>query len=386
MKGHDVRALAINGQALPGVSLDSYPILRANGSDVHRLAIDFESKVIRAESCANKMLFLRDQGFIPDLIVAHPGWGESLFCKSVFPNAKLVHFIEFHYGKGLDVNFDPEFLIGNNEDSWRIKVKDAANLLSLDLMDLGISPTQWQKSSIPDLFQSKVEVVFDGVDTTRVKPDSTSFIKLSSDSFGEKRFSYGDEVLTFVNRNLEPYRGYHSFMRSLPRVMKVRPNANIIIVGGDEVSYGKPPSNGKSWKDIYLEEVMADLDMSRIFFVGKIPYNVYLNLLQVSRCHVYLTYPFVMSWSAIEAMSAGALVVGSNTPPVREFIEHEKNGLLVDFFDYENLASTVIDCLANPKIYNQLKKAARSTIIERYDLNSICIPKQLSLLSRLMDY
>jgi glycosyltransferase involved in cell wall biosynthesis len=211
-----------------------------------------------------------------------------------------------------------------------------------------------------------------------VHPDSAATVTLNG-----RTLRAGDEVVTFVNRNLEPYRGYHVFMRALPEILRRRPNAVALIVGGEDVSYGAPAPAGKTWKQVFLDKVKDRLDASRVFFVGRIPYANYLKVLQVSACHVYLTYPFVLGWSCIEAMSAGCLVVGSRTPPVEEVIEHRKNGLLVDFFDVAALAETVVDGLARPEQYAPLRAVARQTALKRYDLASVCLPQQLALIERL---
>jgi glycosyltransferase involved in cell wall biosynthesis len=192
----------------------------------------------------------------------------------------------------------------------------------------------------------------------------------------------GDEVITFVNRNLEPYRGYHVFMRALPEMLRCRPDAVALIVGADGVSYGAAAPHGKTWKQIFLDEVKDRLDTSRVFFLGRLAYADYLKVLQVSACHVYLTYPFVLGWSCIEALSAGCLVVGSRTRPVEEVIEHERNGLLVDFFDVAGLADTVVHCLARREHYAHLRAAARETAVQRYDLATICLPEQLRLIEK----
>jgi glycosyltransferase involved in cell wall biosynthesis len=378
-RGHDVRALAIDGQKVSGVVLEKYGLEHLPTKGIHLLAAEFEIKVIRAQACAKKMMELRDSGFDPELIVAHPGWGESIFCKSVFPKAKLINFLEFHYGKGDDAKFDPEFATNKTEDGWRIWVKNAHNFLNYEDMDGAYTPTHWQKKDLPDYIKNKVKVVFDGIDTQVLKPDEGAYLSIKSKA-EEIRFAAGEEILTFANRNLEPYRGYHSFMRSLPKIMKARPNVKVLIVGGNDVSYGAKPPAGKTWKDIYLDEVKDQIDLKRVFFLGTINRSVFTNLLQISRCHVYFTYPFVMSWSAVEALSVGALVVGSSTTPVKEFIKHGENGLLVDFFNYEEISSTVIDCLANPKKYDKLRKAARESIVKNYDLKTVCLPKQIKIL------
>ncbi|MDX5401634.1 MAG: glycosyltransferase, partial [Rhodobacterales bacterium] len=193
----------------------------------------------------------------------------------------------------------------------------------------------------------------------------------------------GDEVLTFVNRNLEPYRGYHIFLRALPQVLAARPQAQVVIVGGNEVSYGQPPKDGGSWKDVFLDEVKDRLDLSRVHFVGKLPYDRLVDLIHVSRAHAYLTYPFVLSWSMVEAMAAGALVIGSNTAPVAEVIQDGVNGRLVDFFDVKGWSKVLTDALARPEAYLPMRDKARAMVRDRYDLRSVCLPRQIDLLTRL---
>jgi glycosyltransferase involved in cell wall biosynthesis len=326
--GHRVEALGIDGPGLSGISLHRYRPTRGFIANMHPWAADFETKVIRGEACAAAAARLQAGGFTPDIIVANPGWGESLFLKDVWPRARLLALIEFFYAaRGLDCDFDPEFANPSLAAAARVRVKNANMLLALTLMDHGICPTAFQLSTVPAMFHDRISVIFDGIDTQIVRTDSAATLTI-----GKRTLRAGDEVVTFVNRNLEPMRGYHQFMRALPQILHVRPNAVVLIVGGDEVSYGAPPPAGKTWKQIFLDEVKADLDMSRVFFLGRIPYADYLRVLQVSACHVYLTYPFVLGWSCIEAMSAGCVLVGSATPPVMEVIEHQKNGVLVDFF------------------------------------------------------
>lgn len=380
-RGHDVHALAIDGKGLPSITMHHYQPKRGNTPGIHPLAADFETKAIRGEACAEAMARLKNQGLQPDLVIAHPGWGEALFVKEIWPETKLLNFIELFYEtRGQDVGFDPEF---NNTDfvsQARVRIKNANNLLALDTMDWGFSPTSWQRNTTPSIYHERISVIFDGIDTQAVSPNPNARITLGRTQLTLRP---GDEVLTFVNRNLEPGRGYHIFMRALPDIMRRRPNARVVIVGGDGVSYGqKPPPGVASWKQHFLEEVKGQLDMERIHFVGRIPYPSYLSLLQVSACHVYLTYPFVLSWSCFEAMSAGGLVIASRTPPVEELIRHGENGLMVNFFDIQGIADQVVEVLANPTKYQHLRQAARQTIVQHYDLESVCLPQQLELIEK----
>jgi glycosyltransferase involved in cell wall biosynthesis len=347
--------------------------------DIHPWVIDFETKVIRGEACAAAAIQLKAQGFKPDVIVVNPGWGEQLFLKDVWPGARMLALIEFFYAaRGLDCDFDPEFSEPGFVSDARVRVKNANLLLALQAMDYGICPTAFQQSTVPPQFHHKLSVIFDGIDTQTVCADPGAYVLVNG-----RQLNAGDEIITFVNRNLEPMRGYHVFLRALPKMLQARPHAVAIILGGNDVSYGAPPPQGQTWRQIFWDEVKDQLDVNRVFFPGRIAYHDYLRVLQVSACHVYLTVPFVLGWSCIEAMSTGTVVVGSATPPVLEAIEHGKNGLLVDFFDTAGLADTVIDVLSHREKYQKLATAARATAVARYDLATVCLPQQMHLIERL---
>jgi glycosyltransferase involved in cell wall biosynthesis len=196
----------------------------------------------------------------------------------------------------------------------------------------------------------------------------------------------GEEVLTFVARQLEPYRGYHSFMRALPALMRLRPNLRVVIVGGDQVAYGSAAPQGTSWKQRFLDEVRDGVDLQRICFAGTLPHEVLRRLMQVSALHVYLSYPFVLSWSLLEAMSTGCLILGSHTAPLLEVVEDGQNGLLVDFFDFEALAQRAADALQNRAQLTRLRERARITVQSRFDLHHLCLPSQIHLIKRLAQW
>lgn len=240
-----------------------------------------------------------------------------------------------------------------------------------------MAPTQWQASRFPPALRRKITVAHEGIDTGLVRPWPGAVVRLNQ---GSVVLRPGDEVVTFVNRNLEPHRGFHVFMRALPAILARRPRAQVVIVGGDETSYGPPPGGGRCWRQAMLAEVGGQLDLKRVHFVGRVPYLSLVRLLQVSAAHVYLTYPFVLGWSMLDAMSAGALVVGSRTPPVEEVIRHGENGLLVDFHDMAGIADAVAGALGAPERFAPLCRAARETVRTRYDLRRVCLPAWLELM------
>lgn len=368
-----------------GVKLVSYAIHRGTTPNVHPWVSDFETKTIRGEACFRAALQMRKSGFTPDVIVAHPGWGESLFLKEVWPNARLGIYCEFFYHAiGADVGFDPEFPVREDE-ACRLRLKNLNNLLHFEVADAGISPTHWQASTFPEPFRSRITVVHDGIDTATIAPDPNAGISLNTVN-GNLTLAKTDEVITFVNRNLEPYRGYHIFMRALPNLLKQRPNAHVLIVGEDDVSYGARPKNGQKWKDIFANEVrpmISDADWHRVHFLGHVPYQYFIPLLQLSTIHVYLTYPFVLSWSLLEAMSAGCAIVASDTQPLHEAIRHDQTGRLVNFFDAADLVHQVCSLLDDPAARARLGANARTFAINNYDLKTVCLPRQLQWLAQL---
>jgi len=267
------------------------------------------------------------------------------------------------------VGFDPEFPAIGADGNVALQLKNAATLLALSECDVGMAPTAWQRGTFPEIFRSKIEVLHEGIDTEAVKPAPDASFGLPSG----RRLTAKDEVVTFAARNLEPLRGYHIFMRALPRIMAERPNAEIVIIGGYGTSYGAPPPPGSTWKQIFLDEVAARIDIRRVHFCGHLPHQDYLRALQISSAHTYLTYPFTLSWSLLEAMSAGCVVIGSDTAPLYDVI-NKRNGILVPFFDIERLADRIVDVLAHPDRFHDMRTAARQTIVENYDLAQKCLP------------
>lgn len=352
------------GDQIPGVKLMAYTLGQRSFDPFDAPA---QKAIHRGRTVAAGAASLRRSGFRPDVVFAHIGWGEALFLKDVFPEAKLVLYSEFFYrARGSDMGFDPEFP-SDAEKLLRLRVMNAPLLMSLDACDWGQVPTQWQQRQFPGAYRPRMTVVHDGIDT------DVATAGIPSD----------EELITYVARNLEPYRGFHIFMRAIPEIQRRRPKARIVIVGGDEVSYSARLPPGQTYRQRMLRELDGKIDLSRVHFPGRIAYGDYLSLLRKSSVHVYLTYPFVLSWSLLEAMSAGCLVVGSRTPPVQEVIAEGENGLLADFFSTEEIASRVNEALQRKDELEALRLAARRFVVRHYDLKRVCLPAQLRLIARL---
>jgi glycosyltransferase involved in cell wall biosynthesis len=382
-RGHEVVALSMRASTTPiwrGVRVVPYRPARGTSATVHPWVADLETKVIRGQACLEAALQLKQQGFTPDTIVVHPGWGEGLFLRDVWPNARIGLYCEFFYGvKDADVAFDPEFPSGDPHDQSRVRMKNANNLLHMQVADGGLSPTAWQAGTFPEPFRSRIAIAHDGIDTRHIAPRADVALTLSNAS-GSVVLDRSDEVITFVSRNLEPYRGYHMFMRALPRLLAERPKARVVIVGGAGVSYGTKPAGGRSWRQVLSDEIRPALraeDWARVHHVGQIEHGQFIALLQLSTVHVYLTYPFVLSWSLLEAMSAGCAIVASDTAPVREVIAHGATGRLAGFFDRETLVREICDLLDDPPVRQQLGAAARHHVVTHYDLSQVCLPRQV---------
>ncbi len=348
-------------------SLIQYPRPQGPGKETHHYIKGFEGQVRRGQSIARICLELRRKGFIPDWVIAHPGWGESLFLKDVFPESRLVGYLEFYYrGRGGDVGFDPEFP-SQLDDLFRLRIKNTHLLHDLAACDEALAPTRWQARQAPEIFQSKIRVMHDGIRTDLVKPDPEALFQLPDG----RMLSRKDKVLTYVARNLEPYRGFHIFMRALPEILAADKSVRVVIVGGDEVSYGaapKPPH--RNYRERMLAEVGDRLDHSRVHFVGKLPYQHYIALLQISSLHTYLTYPFVLSWSLLESMSAGCQILASATAPVEEVIRDGENGFLTDFFDHQALAARAVELL-NGDGAPEVRARARATVEAEFDYHNV---------------
>ena len=338
-----------------------YKLKRKVPKDCHRYLRFYEDAIIHGQAVAEVLIQMKTQGYKPDIIYGHT-WGCTLFVKDIFPDVPLVCYFEWFYNpEGADVGFNEEYV--GVDTRAKLQCKNSHLLLDLLNCDFGISPTEWQKSQFPKEFQNKIKVLHEGIDTNICCPkDNTIF------EFKGKRFTKEDEILTYATRGMEEYRGFPEFMKTVEQLQKIRPNMQVIIGGEDRVCYGCHLKND-TFKQKMLREL--DLDLSRIHFVGNLPYAEYIKLLQVSRCHVYLTYPFVLSWSLLEAMATGCCIVASDTAPVKEVIQDSFNGILTDFYDIDLLTQKINSVLEEPEKYSNIRISARETIKEKYELQKL---------------
>jgi len=354
---HDVVFLTEpNANQIAGVRKVPYPKPNGPAAETHVVARELDGAVRRAELVAHTATNLKQLGFEPDIIIGHHGWGELLNLCDVWPGKPMLGYLEFYYcTDGIDVGFDPEFPT-LTADYPRIRAKNAVNLLALGLDAHAQTPTKWQLSTYPDWARERITLLPEGVNLDVCKPNAAA--RRRNLVIGDTTIRPNEKLVTYVARDLEPYRGFHTMMRAVPHLLRARKDVRVVMVGGDGISYGMPPAEG-TWREKMLAELGDGIDPKRVLFPGRLDYATYLAMLQRSDAHVYLTYPFVASWSLREALATGCVVIASDTPTAREFVTHERNGLLVSFFEPERLADTVLHVLEDSALARHLREGAR---------------------------
>ena len=346
-----------NDNVIDGVRKVPYAKPPPATAEAHIAARELDAAVRRADAVGRTAANLKQLGYEPDIVIGHHGWGEMLNLHDVWPKVPMLGYMEFYYQPiGIDVGFDPEFPTGV-ADFPRIRAKNAINHIALNLDAEGQSPTEWQISTYPEWARKRINLLWEGVHLDVCKPDAK--VRRAPLTIGGMTIAPTDKLVTYVSRDLEPYRGFPLMMRAIPHLLRSRKDIKIVMVGGDGVSYGNAPPSGGTWRDVMMREIGAGIDSSRVVFPGRVPYADYLKMLQRSDAHVYLTYPFVASWSLRESLAIGCAIVGSDSQPVREFITHGENGLLTSFFDPVALANNAVELIENTELSHRLRANAR---------------------------
>jgi len=350
---------------IPGVRKVLYVPGGEAAEQVHRLAAPLDTAVREGEAVFTACRKLKVSGFRPDLVYAHSGWGTSMYLREVWPDVPLMCYFEWFYDPGgADAVFD--LPPGAERGPTVLRTRNAPIFNDLWTCDQGLCPTRWQRAQFPQEYRPRIAVLHDGVDTGYFIPDPEARIVLDGVDGKTLDLSGAGEIVTYTARGMEPYRGFPQFMEAMALLLERRKQTHVVVAGSERICYGGPRPDKRSWKEAMLEKL--DLPMDRLHFTGSLPYGKYRTLLQASSVHVYLTRPFVLSWSAVEAMACGCQVVGSDTPPVRELIRHGHNGLLADFFSPQDIALRVEEALEDKDRAAKLRAAARATAEDRYSL------------------
>lgn len=364
-----------------GVKLVRWSHHRGSTPGIFDAATRAEADLIRGEAAVAAAVGLRNDGFVPDVIVGHPGWGETLHLKDIYPKARLILFGEFYYRYfGADINFDREFDTPTLRGAMRTNGKNATVALAYTMADLIVSPTRFQASTLPEIFRPRIRILHEGVDLSRARANPNAKVTLPNGRVLDRT----TPVITFINRNFEPLRGFHIFMRSLPALLDAVPEAQVVLIGSDGNGYGTPRQDERSWREAMAEELGDRLDHDRVHFVGRVGHQEMIDILSIGAAHVYYTYPFTLSWSLAEAMACECLILASDTAPVRDAITSGVNGVMIDFFDVAALSDAMIRAVREPQSFEGLRREARQTALRQFDA-TVGVPAWLRLIDEVVD-
>ena len=378
------RIVAIGGataRGRSGIDLRRWTNTRSSTNGILAEATRAEADLIRARAVAIVAAQLKEEGFVPDIIIGHPGWGETLHLREIFPETPQIIFGEFYYGsRGRDVNFDAEFESWNLELAMRSGAKNATMALALTMADRIVCPTPFQASTLPAVFQPRIRVLHEGIDLGLAARRPGARLTVP----GGATLDAATPVITFINRNFERLRGFHIFMRALPEFLAACPEAQVVLIGEDARGYGSVAPGGGSWKTHMLAELGDRIDPGRLHFMGRVDHDVMVDALSISAAHVYYTYPFVLSWSLTEAMACECLVLASDTAPVRDAITDGVDGVLNDFFDVPALSAAMIRAVREPEAFTAMRARAKTTAMARFDRATVGVPGWLALIDEVL--
>lgn len=310
-------------QIFPGLELLTLKPHRPPSQAIHPYLVAHEEAVLLGQAVVRQLMTLKDQGFLPRLVVFHAGRGLGLFLRTLLPEATLVAYCEWYFKPA-----DLPWLWGAAplDSVLRIGLRNQVLLQELVEADLAITPTDWQRRQFPTALQPRLEVVFDGVDTSFFQPADAAApaapLRLQPEG-GATALEIGPEaiVLSYTTRGMEPLRGFPEFMRALPGLLAAFPALQVVIAGRDRQAYSyAAPSHGGSWKEHLLAELGPFPGRERVHFTGLIPYGQLRALLQRTDLHVYLSRPYVTSWSLFQAAACGAPIAMNSGPATTDVL------------------------------------------------------------------
>ena len=383
-RGYKLAAIAgPTGKNRPGVDVRRWTLKRSSTVGIFEPATRAEADLMRGEAAAVIATRLKADGFVPDLIIGHPGWGETLHLSEVFPGVPQILFGEFFYkSHGADVGFDTEFESHTLPADLRVNAKNATLAMAYCLGEVIVCPTGFQASTFPKTFRPLVRVFHEGIDIGNAARKPEPCFKLPDG----RTLDGSTPVITFINRNFERLRGYHVFMRALPALLARVPDAEVVLIGDDKgKGYGGELPNGETWRQRMEAELGDRIDPRRVHYVGRVPHTSMIDLLSMSWAHVYYTYPFILSWSVVEAMACECLILGSDTGPVRDAVSSGVNGVLNDFFDVDALSSAMAEACERPEAFVDMRRAARRTAMAMFDRETVGVPAWMSLIEEILE-
>lgn len=374
---HQVKFLAYRLLEQPPANIETvlYQPGRSAHDSAHPCLHSSEGAVLFGQAAWRAAMRLKMQGFEPDVILGHSGWGPTLYLQEVFPRAAFLCYFEWFYrARGSSHGFHPRIPVLPEHD-MQIRTKNVPILMDLAAAKGGLTPTYWQQRQFPAEYRSKIEVIHDGVDAEYFSPQTAGLHlpRIGLDLRGKK------QLVTYVATGMEPMRGFPEFMQAVSALQRRCPQCDVVVVGEDRTEYSNPLASGKTYRQLMLD--MYPYDLSRLHFTGRLSREEYRQVLWASSAHVYLTFPYILSWSMLEAMACGCLLLGSATPPVQEVLQDGENGLLVEFFDVKGLFDKLVAVLENPAAYVRLRQNARETVLQRYEAKAM-LAKQWTFLQQ----
>jgi glycosyltransferase involved in cell wall biosynthesis len=365
-----------------GIECIQYKTTGGATASTHFCSRTFENAVWQCDGVYHALKARPD--IRPDLIVGHSGFGTTLFLPELYPDVPIINFGEYYYHPhAADGDMDFRRDLGWTLDDaryQRARCRNAMILLDLQNCTAAYTPTQFQFSRFPAEYRSRLRVIFDGVDRS-VYHGHEEALRPAPAQRGTRVIAGvsvppGTRLVTYVSRGFESLRGFDMFIRAAGLIARQYPDVIFVVVGSDRICYGGDENytGGKSFKDWVLERERPDL--SKFIFTGRMPAPQLARLLAATDLHLYLTAPFVLSWSLMDALSCGAVVLGSATAPVKEMIRHGENGLLADFFDVEGMACQAVEVLRDPAAFRALGRAAEQMIVEQYSLD-VLLPRMI---------